>query len=111
MKAVVWHGRRDVRVDEVPRGGTISLAGVYGGVADPLPMLTLFDKQIQLRMGQANVHRWVDELYPLVTADDDPLGLDGFATHHLPIEAAPDAYRMFQHKADGAVKVLLQPRE
>jgi threonine dehydrogenase-like Zn-dependent dehydrogenase len=96
-------------IDAVRRGGTISLAGVYGGMADPLPMLVLFDKQIQLRMGQANVRRWVGDLYPVVTADDDPLGLDNFATHRVPLAEAPDAYRMFQEKADGAVKVLLRP--
>ncbi len=53
-------------IDVVRRGGTISLSGVYGGMADPLPMLTLFDKQIQLRMGQANVKRWVDDILPLL---------------------------------------------
>ena len=66
-------------IDIVRRGGTISLIGVYGGMADPMPMLTLFDKQIQLRMGQANVKRWVDDIMPLLT-DDDPLGVDDFAT-------------------------------
>ena len=53
-------------IDIVRRGGTISLIGVYGGMADPMPMLTLFDKQIQLRMGQANVKRWVDDILPLL---------------------------------------------
>ena len=67
-------------IDIVRRGGTISLSGVYGGMADPLPMLTLFDKQIQLRMGQANVKHWVDDIMPLLT-DEDPLGVDNFATH------------------------------
>ncbi len=95
-------------IDVVRRGGTISLSGVYGGMTDPLPMLTLFDKQIQLRMGQANVHRWVGEILPLLS-DDDPLGVDGFATHHLPLDEAPDAYAMFQAKKDGAVKVVFQP--
>ena len=90
------------------RGGTISLAGVYGGMTDPVPMMTLFDKQIQLRMGQANVRHWVDDILPLLT-DDDPLGVDEFATHRLPLGDAPDAYRMFQAKQDGAVKVLLRP--
>ncbi|HEY3843947.1 MAG TPA: alcohol dehydrogenase catalytic domain-containing protein [Acidimicrobiales bacterium] len=94
-------------IDLVRRGGTISLSGVYGGAVDPLPMLQLFDKQVQLRMGQANVHRWVDDLLPLL--DDDPLGVDGFATHHLPLSKATDAYRMFQQKADGAVKIILRP--
>jgi len=95
-------------IDVVRRGGTISLSGVYGGMADPLPMLTLFDKQVQLRMGQANVLRWVPEILPLL-GDDDPLGVESFATHHLPIDEAPAAYERFQKKEDGYVKVLLTP--
>ncbi|WP_219413387.1 zinc-dependent alcohol dehydrogenase [Pseudonocardia nigra] len=95
-------------IDLVRRGGTISLSGVYGGMADPLPLLTLFDKQIQLRMGQANVLRWVPDILPLLT-DDDPLGTQDFATHRLPLEAAPEAYSRFQQKQDGMVKVLFQP--
>jgi threonine dehydrogenase-like Zn-dependent dehydrogenase len=95
-------------IDIVRRGGTISLIGVYGGMADPLPMLTLFDKQITLRMGQANVKRWADDIMPLLT-DDDPLGVDTFATHVLPLHEAPHAYEIFQKKQDGAVKVILRP--
>ena len=95
-------------IELVRRGGTISLSGVYGGVADPIKMMTLFDKQIQLRMGQANVKRWVPDIMPLLT-DDDPLGVDTFATHRLPLDAAPHAYEIFQKKEDGMVKVLLRP--
>jgi threonine dehydrogenase-like Zn-dependent dehydrogenase len=95
-------------IDIVRRGGTISLIGVYGGMADPLPMMTMFDKQIQLRMGQANIKRWVDDIMPLLT-DEDPLGVDTFATHRLPLEQAPHAYDIFQNKQDGAVKIVLQP--
>jgi len=96
-------------IEIVRRGGTISLIGVYGGMTNPVPMLTLFDKQIQLRMGQANVRRWIDDIMPLLTGNDDPLGVDDFATHRLPLEQGPDAYEMFQKKNDGAVKILLQP--
>ncbi|MGW0176366.1 zinc-dependent alcohol dehydrogenase [Rhodococcus sp. NPDC003322] len=95
-------------IDVVRRGGTISLVGVYGGALDPLPMFTLFDKQIQLRMGQANVKRWADDILPLLS-DDDPLGVDSFATHELPLDDAPHAYDIFQNKHDGAVKILLKP--
>ncbi|HZG04050.1 MAG TPA: zinc-dependent alcohol dehydrogenase [Streptomyces sp.] len=95
-------------IDAVRRGGTVSVIGVYGGMTDPLPMLTMFDKQIQLRMGQANVRRWVPDIMPLLT-DGDVLGVDGFATHHMPLERAPEAYEMFQKKADGAVKIVLRP--
>jgi threonine dehydrogenase-like Zn-dependent dehydrogenase len=92
----------------VRRGGTVSLAGIYAGGTDPLPMLALFDKQVQLRMGQANVRRWVPDILPLLL-EEDTLGVDEFATHHLPLERAPQAYEMFQKKADGAVKIVLRP--
>ncbi|MFC9293697.1 zinc-dependent alcohol dehydrogenase [Streptomyces sp. NPDC057011] len=95
-------------IEVVRRGGTISVSGVYGGAADPMPMLTMFDKQIQLRMGQANVRAWVDDILPLLT-DDDPLGVEGFATHTMPLEEAPRAYAMFLAKEDGMIKTLLRP--
>ncbi len=96
-------------IDAVRRGGTISLSGVYGGMIDPMPMMDLFDKQIQLRMGQANVKRWIDEILPLVSDDGDPLGVEDLASHKLPLQQAPHAYEIFQKKEDGAIKVLLQP--
>ncbi|MEU5365376.1 zinc-dependent alcohol dehydrogenase [Streptomyces sp. NPDC005925] len=95
-------------IELVRRGGTLSLIGVYGGMADPVPLLTMFDKQLQIRMGQANVRRWSDDILPYLT-DEDPLGVDDFATHRLPLTDAPHAYEMFQRKRDGAVKVLMQP--
>ncbi|AJK68504.1 zinc-dependent alcohol dehydrogenase [Corynebacterium marinum] len=97
-------------IDLVRRGGTVSLSGVYGGEASPLPMLTLFDKQIQLRMGQANVKAWIDDLLPLVEDPADPLGVDDLVTHRLPIDEAPGAYEMFQKKTDGCIKVVLDPQ-
>ena len=92
----------------VRRGGTLSIPGVYGGAIDPLPMMEIFDKGIQIRMGQTHVKRWIDEIMPLLL-DGDPLGTEDLATHRLPLDQAPDAYGMFQRKDDGAVKVLLQP--
>jgi threonine dehydrogenase-like Zn-dependent dehydrogenase len=96
-------------IELVQRGGTISLSGVYGGAASPMPLLQMFDKQITLRMGQANVRRWTDDILPLLTGDGDPLGVDNYATHRVALEEAPHAYEIFQKKQDGAFKVLLQP--
>jgi threonine dehydrogenase-like Zn-dependent dehydrogenase len=95
-------------IEAVRRGGTISLSGVYGGATDPLPLMRMFDKQIQLRMGQANVWRWVPDILPLVEKDDF-LGVEEFATHHVPLEQAPEAYADFRDKKNGTVKVLLKP--
>ncbi|HEX5988469.1 MAG TPA: zinc-dependent alcohol dehydrogenase [Nocardioides sp.] len=94
--------------DAVRRGGTVSISGVYGGAMDPIPLFQLFDKQVQLRMGQANVRRWSDELLAKLE-DGDPWGVDTFATHHLPLSEAPNAYRTFQKKEEGMVKVVFQP--
>jgi threonine dehydrogenase-like Zn-dependent dehydrogenase len=94
----------------VRRGGTLSIIGVYGGQLDPLPMMELFDKGVQVRMGQAHVKRWIPDLLGLVSGDDDPLGTEDLATHVLPLAEAPRAYEIFQKKQDGAIKILLTPQ-
>ena len=99
----------NLAIEIVRRGGTISLSGVYGGTASPINFLQAFDKQVTLKMGQANVRRWVDDILPLVSGDDDPLGVETFATHHVPLSEAPDAYETFQKKEDGAFKVVFRP--
>ena len=95
--------------DAVRRGGTVSISGVYGGSADPLPMMTLFDKGLTLRMGQCHVRRWTDELLDLVSGPQDVLGLERLATHRVGLDEAPEMYRLFQRKEDGCLKVVLIP--
>ena len=95
--------------DSVRRGGTVSISGVYGGAQDPIDMMQLFDKQLQIRMGQANVKRWIPDILPLIEDEDDPLGTEDLATHRVELDEAPSAYEVFQKKADGAIKVLIQP--
>ncbi|MFI6780339.1 zinc-dependent alcohol dehydrogenase [Micromonospora sp. NPDC050276] len=96
-------------VKGVRRGGTVSVSGVYGGEADPMPLMEMFDRGIQLRMGQCHVRRWTDEILPLLSGDDDPLGVEDLRTHRLPLARAPHAYEMFQKKEDGCIKVVLEP--
>jgi threonine dehydrogenase-like Zn-dependent dehydrogenase len=102
-------GALHLAIDLARRGGTISLSGVYGGAADPMPLLTMFDKQLTVRMGQANVKHWIDDLMPLLEGDD-VLGVDGFASHRIPLAEAPAAYETFQKKQDGAFKIVLDPQ-
>ena len=94
---------------DLPTRGTVSISGVYGGMADPLPMMTMFDKGLTLRMGQCHVKRWTDELLEIALRPGDELGLETLATHRLPLSEAPEAYRMFQQKTDGCLKVVLHP--
>jgi threonine dehydrogenase-like Zn-dependent dehydrogenase len=96
-------------LDAVRRGGTVSVIGVYGGAVDPMPMMDMFDKQIQLRMGQCNVRRWTDVLLPLVEDSGDPLGVLDLVTHTVPIIEAPGMYKTFQEKSDGCIKVVIKP--
>jgi threonine dehydrogenase-like Zn-dependent dehydrogenase len=96
-------------IDAVRRGGTVSLSGVYGGTASPMPLLTMFDKQLQVRMGQCNVRNWTDVLLPLVEDDADPLGVMDLVTHRSGLEGAPALYEKFQKKEDGCIKVVLNP--
>lgn len=96
-------------IESVQRGGTVSLSGVYGGVADPLPMLTMFDKGLTLKMGQCNVQKWVSDLWPLVEDPADPLGVEDLVTHRVSLEEAPEMYNLFKNKEDGCIKVVLQP--
>ena len=96
-------------IASVRRGGTVSISGVYGGTVDPLPMMDMFDKGIQVRMGQCHVRRWIDEIMPHLADDSDPLGTADMASHYLPLEQAPLGYQKFQLKTDGCTKVILQP--
>lgn len=96
-------------LDLVRRGGTVSISGVYAGVADPLPLMNMFDKQIQLRMGQCNVQHWIGDLLPLVEDRSDPLGVEDLVTHRVPLDDAPAMYETFGSKSDGCIKVVLTP--
>jgi threonine dehydrogenase-like Zn-dependent dehydrogenase len=103
------HGALHDSMWSVRRGGTLSIIGVYGG-PDPLfPLGELFDRQIQIRMGQANVWQWIPQILPLLERADDPLGVDSLTTHRLPLEQAQHGYEIFRNKQDGAIKVVLAP--
>ena len=99
----------NLAIDSVARGGTVSLSGVYVGTADPMPMMTMFDKQLTMRMGQCNVQRWRDDILPLVEDPADPLGTEDLVTHDVSLEEAPEMYRTFRDRKDGCIKVVLHP--
>jgi threonine dehydrogenase-like Zn-dependent dehydrogenase len=97
-------------IDVVRRGGTLSISGVYGGARSPMPLLQIFDKQLTIRQGQANVRRWVDDIMPLLVDESDPLAVESdLTTHRITLDEAPKAYETFQKKEDGAIKIVIEP--
>ncbi len=93
----------------VRRAGTISLIGVYGGQADPFPMMDPFDKGVTIRMGQAHVKRWVET----TSCPRSPATMTRWAPRTsppmLPLEQAPHGYEIFQKKQDGCIKAVRKP--
>lgn len=96
-------------VDCARRGGTVSVSGVYGGAASPMPLMDIFDKALTFRHGQCNVRAWTDDLLDLALDDDDPLELEALATHRGSLDEAPDMYDLFAEKRDDCIKVVLTP--
>jgi len=90
------------------KGGTVSLAGVYGGWLDKLPMGAAFNKALQLRMGQTHVHRYLRPLLERVRSGE--LDARDLVTHRLPLDDAPHAYEIFRDKEDECIKVILKPQ-
>ncbi len=91
----------------VGKGGTVSVPGVYAGYIDMFPMGIVVNKGLTIRSGQTHVHTYLKPLLERIrNGDIDPSGV---ITHTLPLEAAPDAYKMFLTKSDGCEKVVLKP--
>jgi len=88
-------------------GGTVSVAGVYGGYVDKFPMGAVMNKSLTIRTGQTHVKRYLAPLLERIQAGDfDPTAI---ITHQFPLDDAPQAYELFKHKQDGCVKVVLKP--
>jgi threonine dehydrogenase-like Zn-dependent dehydrogenase len=92
----------------VRRGGTVSVVGVYSMVFPNFPLGDLFDRQVTVRWGQANVRRWTADVHA-VLRDGDPIDAAGLVTNQAPLTEAPAMYEAFKRKDDGVVKVVLRP--
>jgi len=89
------------------KGGTISVPGVYGGIADKIPLGALMNKGLTLRTGQTHVHRYLRPLLERINKGEiDPSFV---VTHQLPLSEAARGYEMFRNKEDGCIKVVLKP--
>lgn len=90
------------------KGGSVSIAGAYGGLIDKFPIGAAFNKGLTLKMGQANVQKYMWPLFQRIQKGEiDPSFL---ITHHLSLEDAPHGYHIFKNKAEGCIKVVLKPQ-
>jgi threonine dehydrogenase-like Zn-dependent dehydrogenase len=90
------------------KGGTVSLAGVYGGWLDKLPMGAAFNKALRLRMGQTHVHRYLRPLLDRIRSGE--LDATDLITHRLSLDEAPHGYEIFRDKEEECIKVILRPQ-
>lgn len=88
-------------------GGNLSIAGVYGGFDDKIPLGAVFNKGVTIKMGQTHMHRYMQPLLQLV--QDGKIDPSFVITHRVPLSRAPQAYATFCNKEDGCIKVVLDP--
>jgi threonine dehydrogenase-like Zn-dependent dehydrogenase len=89
------------------KGGTISIAGAYGGLIDKFPIGAVFAKSLTIRSGQTHVHRYMKPL--LKRVEDGDIDPSCVITHRLDLADADRGYRMFQKKEDQCIKVVMTP--
>lgn len=93
--------------EAVRRGGVVSVVGVYGSPYDNFPVHRIFDKGLTIKLGQAQVQRYIDTLFTLVK--EEKVVLNDIITHQIPLTEASRGYDIFKHKEDNCVKVVLKP--
>jgi threonine dehydrogenase-like Zn-dependent dehydrogenase len=88
-------------------GGIVSVIGVYGGLADKVPLGAFMNRSLIMRTGQAHVHRYLKPLMERI--DKGQIDPSFVITHRMPLDEAPRGYEMFKNKEDGCIKVVLSP--
>jgi threonine dehydrogenase-like Zn-dependent dehydrogenase len=89
------------------KGGTVSIAGAYGGMVDKVPLGAAFNKGLTFKMGQTHVQKYMLPLLGRIARGE--IDASEIITHKLPLAEAPAAYEMFRQKSNGCIKVVLKP--
>ncbi|MEP9409234.1 zinc-dependent alcohol dehydrogenase [Peribacillus frigoritolerans] len=97
----------EIALNAVRKFGTIQLTGVYGSKYNMFPLGNIFERNINLKMGQAPVIHYMPKLFDKITAGEiDPTEI---ISHKVPLEKASEAYRIFNDHEDECIKVVLKP--
>jgi S-(hydroxymethyl)glutathione dehydrogenase/alcohol dehydrogenase len=96
-----------IATQAVRKGGMIQVTGVYGGRYNAFPFGDIFNRNVNIRTGQAPVIPYMPTLYKLLSENKvDPSDI---ITHKLPLDQAPHGYEVFDTKTEDCIKVVLKP--
>ncbi|MGD7045318.1 zinc-dependent alcohol dehydrogenase [Jeotgalibacillus proteolyticus] len=97
----------DIGIDAVRKFGTIQLTGVYGSKYNGFPLGNIFERNVELKMGQAPVIHYMPKLFEMIKAGEfDPTEI---VSHKMSLDQASEAYKIFNDHEDECVKVVLKP--
>ena len=85
---------------------TISIPGVYGSAYDSFPLGQLFQRELQIRMGQCPVKKYNEQLLHLI--ETRRIDATKIISHPMKLDEAPKAYDMFDKKEE-VTKVVFSP--
>jgi threonine dehydrogenase-like Zn-dependent dehydrogenase len=98
-QALIW----DVEV--VAKAGTVALIGVYPETVKVFPLGVAMNKNVTVTMGHCPHRRYLPELISLV--DNKMIEPTRILTEHEPLSSAIDAYKLFDERTPGWIKVML----
>jgi len=87
-------------------GGTVSVIGVYAGIIDKFPMNVVMNRSLTIKTGQCHVHRYMKPLLERIQKGEiDPTFI---ITHRMPLDQAPEGYKIFNQKLENCEKIVLK---
>jgi threonine dehydrogenase-like Zn-dependent dehydrogenase len=89
------------------KGGRVSMPAVYGGFVDKWPLGAFMEKGLTLKTGQTHVQRYLPGLLQAIM--EDKIDTTFLISHRLPLEQAPEGYRMFHDEQNEVTKIVLKP--
>jgi threonine dehydrogenase-like Zn-dependent dehydrogenase len=95
-------------VESLAKAGTFSVIGVYSGLVNMFPVGEAMNKNLTIKMGNCNHRRYIPQLVRWTRSGMvDPAEI---LTQREPMMEVLDAYKAFDTRQPGWIKVELKPR-
>jgi threonine dehydrogenase-like Zn-dependent dehydrogenase len=89
------------------KGGRVSVPAVYGGFVDKFPMGAFMEKGLTMKTGQTHVQHYAPALLNAII--EEKIDTTFLISHRLPLENAPDGYKLFHDHQNTTTKIVLKP--